>query len=290
MLRVVYFRSALTGVGRLVHGLAIGNALLRKGIQCKYTILHSSTLGHLADDFHQIRVHIENEKDLSLKNYQKTILFKTLKRLSPDILLVNHQWFMLHHFINELKCKKLYLSDQAYDSHFRIPLAEGEMVFDSGQYDRVIAIEPFDSAVPMEQINPLIIRNRDEILSKNDALKRLGLDGSKKIALYSFSLSPETYEKFLGKYAYLDNEYEVIRTSTFGRNLFPAVDYFNAFDLIVCGAGYNQVWEAVYFQKKTIFEPLQVNFSDQSVRIKTSKIFHFDINGAEQLVDIIMNM
>jgi hypothetical protein len=135
-----------------------------------------------------------------------------------------------------------------------------------------------------------IIRNRDEILRKNDALKKLGLDGSKKIALYSFSLSPETYDKFLEKYAYLDDEYEVIRISTFGRTLFPVVDYFNAFDLIVCGAGYNQVWEAVYFQKKAIFEPLQVMFSDQSVRIKTSRNFHFEENGADQLVDIILNM
>ena len=58
-----------------------------------------------------------------------------------------------------------------------------------------------------------------------------------------------------------------------GNTLFPAVDYFNAMDLVVCGAGYNQVWEANFFGKKALFEVLDVNFSDQRLRLETSKNF-----------------
>ena len=289
-MRIVYYTSGLTGVGRLIHGMAIGNALRRKNIRCDYTILHTSPMGHLADDFDHLWIPIEMPEDLSEKNFHKSVLYKTLSRLKPDILLVNHLWYMLYHFSQEMPCKKVYLSDQAYESHFKLSLPGGDIAFKNEQYDRVFSIEPFKTGVPMEKINPLILRNRDEILSRETAMKRLGLGGKRKAALYSFSASPEQYDRFLEKYSYLDDEYEVIRTSSYKNGIFPAVDYFNAFDLVICGGGYNQVWEAVYFKKKGIFEPLPMQFSDQSVRIKASKIFHFEENGADQLVDIIMNL
>ena len=68
------------------------------------------------------------------------------------------------------------------------------------------------------------------------------------------------------------------------------MDYFNAVDLVVCGAGYNQVWEANYFGKKALFEVLDVNFSDQRLRIRTGQSFRFDENGADQLAEIIRKL
>ncbi len=117
-------------------------------------------------DFENERIPIETEGDFSPANYRGSVLYRTLKRLKPDILIVNHQWFMIQGFIRELPGKKIYLSDQAHDRHFRIPLPSGELVFDPGHYERVIAIEPFESAVPMERINPVILANRDEILPR----------------------------------------------------------------------------------------------------------------------------
>ena len=72
--------------------------------------------------------------------------------------------------------------------------------------------------------------------------------------------------------------------------LFPEVDYFNAFDMIVCGGGYNQFWEAVYFNKEAIFCPLPLTFEDQARRIRECQEYYFEENGADQLVDIIVNM
>ncbi len=286
-MRIVFYTSGLTGAGRLVMGISIGNALIRKGIKCKYTILHSSPVAHLADDFHHIKMPIETDTDLSPKNYSKSQLYKTLKKLKPDVLLVNHLWYMIHNFIDELKCKKIYLSDHCYDSHFK-PTAD--LNFTNTQYDKVLAIEPFTSLIPMERINPLIIRNRDEILAKEAALKRLGLTDLKKIALYSLSNNSEDTKSFSDKYSYLEKEYEVLRLSMNDRYLFPIVDFYNAFDMIVCGGGYNNVWAAVYFHKRAIFEPEPVNYSDQNIRINASKDFNFDVNGADQLVDIMMNL
>jgi hypothetical protein len=135
------------------------------------------------------------------------------------------------------------------------------------------------------------MRNRDEIFPREKALSLLGLEGEKKTALYSISGHPEDYDRLLDKYSYLEKEgYEVIRSSTHRDAIFPAVDYFNAFDLVICGAGYNQVWEANFFRKKALFETTPLRFSEQSSRIRQSQGFHFDVNGADQLVDIIMNL
>ncbi len=289
-MRIVYYTSGTTGIGRLVTGMAIGNALLRKGVSHRYTILHSSPLGHLAGDFDNQRVPIETERDLSPANYRKSVLFKTLKRLKPDVLLVNHQWFMIQGFIREIPAKKIYLSDQAFDHHFRVPLPAGEIAFDPEPYDRVFAIEPFESAIPMERIEPVILKNRDEILPRETAIERLRLDGAKPVALYALSGRPEYFERYREKYAYLDSEYDVVRTTTFREGLFPAVDYFNAIDLIVCGAGYNQVWESVYFGKKATFEILDVNFSDQAARLEAAAGYRFNENGADRLVEIIRGL
>lgn len=292
-MRIVYYTSGVTGAGRLVRGIAVGNALERKGVKCRFTIVHTSPVAHLAENFHTIKIPLETESELSKERYRTSVVYKTLKKLKPDVLIVNHTWFAIYNFIHELPCKKVYISDQALDSHFRIPLrgSEGEMTFSSGQYDRVIAVEPFTCMVPMERINPLIMMNRDEIMPRETALDRLGLDGSKKVALYSLSGHPRYFDQFKEKYSYLEKEgYEVVYTGTYRDGLFPAIDYFNAIDLVVCGAGYNQVWEANYFRKKALFEILDVKFSDQRQRLKASESFHFDVNGADELVDIIMNL
>lgn len=289
-MRIVFYTSGITGAGRLIFGISIGNALNRKGVNCNYTIVHTSPVAHLADDFNHIKIPLENETELSKNNYHKSILYKTLTKLKPDILIVNHTWFMIYNFINELTCKKIYLSDYVYDQHFKVPLSQGEMTFKPDQYDRIIAIEPFKSYIAMEAINPLVMRNRDEIFPREKAQQKLGLDGSKKIALQAFSGNPDEQIRFMEKYPHLEKEYEVVKASLFSGGLFPIIDYYNAFDFMVCSGGYNLVWDAVYFKKNAVFEPVSVNFCDQRVRIKNSQTYAFTINGADQLIDIIQKL
>ncbi|OHD62950.1 MAG: hypothetical protein A2176_04895 [Spirochaetes bacterium RBG_13_51_14] len=286
-MNIVYYTGGILGSGRLVFGMSIGNALERRGVSCTYTMVHHSSVSHIADDFKHIKIPFENEHELSPERCRRSVLYKTIRTLKPELLIVNHNWFSPYHFIDELSCKKIYLADYTYDSHFTVPLPEKPLVFRREQYHRVIAIEPFESSIPMERINPLVIRNRDEILSREKALTRLGLDASKPLAFYGFGYQPEHIDRLLKKYSYLEKEYEIVRLPY---DVFPAVDYYNAFDLIVCAGGYNNVWEVNYFNKNAIFEPIPMAFSDQSARIEANKTFRFDVNGADQLVDIIMNL
>ena len=290
-MRIVYYTGGLTGAGRLIIGISIGNALIRKNTSCQFSIIHTSPATYIADEFNHIKIPLENENELSRHNYKSSILYKTIKKLKPDLLIVNHQWFMLYDFINELQCKKIYLSDLVYDSFFKITLPERVISFRKDDYDRVFAIEPFKSSLEMEMINPLIVKNLDEILPKNKALQLLGLKGNKKIILFASGAYDVDFNKYKVDYDFLDdNKYEIIHGSMKTLDYFPLVDLYNAFDIIIGFAGYNQVWEAVYFGKKAFFKTASKRNSDQAIRIKESKNFSFKENGADTLVDIIMSL
>jgi hypothetical protein len=287
-MRIVFYTSGITGAGRLVFGISIGHALKRHGIKCDYTILHTSSFSQIASDFDNIRIPLENEAELSKNKFHKSVLYKTLQKLKPDILIVNHTWFMLYNFIDDFKCSKIYLSDYVYDEHFTVPVFDVQLKFDPSQYDRIIAIEPFPSAIPMESINPLILRNRNEILPRKTALDRLGLENDQKVALYAFSGNAGDQERFMSKFPELEKDFQVVKASLFSGGLFPIVDYYNAFDFIICTGGYNFVWDAVYFDKNAHFEPAPVKFCDQRKRIENSRNYSFDLNGADQLIKNIL--
>lgn len=292
-MNIVYYTSGVSGFGRLLIGASIGNALKRSNIKCNFTIVSYPVKKQLINDFRHIAVPYEHEFELSKEYFHKTVIYKKLKKLKPDILIVNHLWFILYNFIDELDCKKIYLSDQVDDGFFNISLSlkNEDLKFTDVGFNKVIAIEPFTSSIEMEQINPLIMKNPDEIMTRNDALDRLNRDGNTKLALYGLDGHPHDSENIRKKYAYLKNEgYEMIYPSNYGDDIYPFSDYYNALDFLVYGAGYSQVWEAVYFNKKAAFEPLKLRHSDQADRVKNARDFHFTENGADQLINIIKNM
>ncbi len=291
-MKIVYYTSGITGSGRVVTGIAIGNALRRKGMDKEFTILSSSPFARLADGFHHIKIPVEDENALSPEGYPSSELFKTLQKLAPDVLIVDLQWFTLHHFIRELAGKKILICRQVHDKFFSIPLPGGRLDFDPSRFDLVLATEPFESMVPMRRINPIVIRNRDEILSREDALKKLGLYEGRQNCLFAYNGEPGEYEAIKRKYAHMvDAGYEMLLSTNYSdRGYFPIVDYFNAFDFIISGAGYNAFWEIIYFDKEAVFEPVARTFENQFWRVQECQEYYFDKNGADQLVEIVLKL
>ena len=161
-MRIVYYTGGLLGSGRLVMGMSIGNALERKNIRCKFSLVHNSPVAHIADDFHNIKIPFEYNNELLPTNFHKSALYKTLKKLKPDILLVNHHWFTICNFLNELKCKKIYLADYTYDSHFSLPLSYTTLEFKESDYGLE---KPIEETILYEKVTPEIARvmfNRPE--------------------------------------------------------------------------------------------------------------------------------
>jgi len=291
-MRIVFYTSGITGSGRVVYGISIGTALRRRGVDAEITILSSSPFASLADrlGFNHVEISLESEEELSEATYRRSELYKAITSLKPDILIVDLQWFSLHSFIQALQCAKVFLCRQVDDRFFTVPLSNGSISFRSEDYTEVIATEPFACKIPMRRVNPLVIRNRDEILSREEVRKRLDLHGSNKVCLFAFNGEPGEFERIKKQYSYLEDVgYTMVYSTNYDGGLFPAVDYFNAFDLIICSAGYNAFWEAVYFRKEAIFVPVQRRFESQRQRIQECGGQFFDENGADQLVDILIN-
>ncbi len=195
-MKIVYYTSGIRGTGRIVQGISIYNALKRRGVKCNYIIISSTPLARIADTFAipHIEIPLEDEKVLSKDNYSSSILYKTLTDLCPNILIVDRMWFTLYHFIQELRCKKIFFSIQVNDHFYKIELANEIMSFKNHQYDRVLAIEPFKCSIEMDYINPIIIRNRNEIFDKETALEKLGFDGLKKVCLIALNYKDGYFE------------------------------------------------------------------------------------------------
>ena len=60
--------------------------------------------------------------------------------------------------------------------------------------------------------------------------------------------------------------------------------------VIISSATYNHYWEAKFFNKDAIFEVIPVSFCDHDRRLKECKNYEFKENGADQLVDILLNL
>ena len=291
-MKILYYTSGITGSGRIVRGISIGNALKRKRVSCEYEILSSSPFAFLADQYKHIEIPIENDFAHLKDTYQNSILYKTLIETNPDILIIDILWFPLYHFLDKFKFKKVFLHSQAGDDYFDIQIADDRRIFRPADYDKIISCEPLSSKIPSQKINPLIMRNKDEIFPKDIALTKLNLTGNKPVCLFAYNGEPGEYEAIKRKYSYLENAgYKMVYSTNYSdKSYFPIVDYFNAFDFIVSGAGYNAFWEIIYFNKEAIFEPVPRQFENQFWRVQNCQEHYFEENGADQLVDIIMNI
>jgi hypothetical protein len=290
--RIVYYTTGTTGSGNLVLGISIANAVRRHGGEHDFAILSSSPgFTQLADQMgvrHQ-EIPFEDETQLSRKASRSSSLYKAIVSLDPDVLIVALHWFMLNGFIRELPCRKVFLCRQVDERFFRIPVAGGHLTFRPEDYDLALAIEPFPTTQPFRRIDPLILRNRDEILSRENALRELGLTEGRNHCLFAFNGKPGDFERLRKMYSYLEDEgYEMAYSTNYRGGLFPAVDYFNAFEMLICGAGYNAFWEAVFFEKEAIFVPEQRRFENQAWRVEQCQEYVFKRNGADEVAELIL--
>lgn len=294
-MKIVYYTSGITGSGRVVRGIAIANAFKRKKVPCTLTILHSSPYGFLADGFaDQVAIPLEDEHAHSKSSFESSDLYRALARLDPDVLIVDLVWFTLHNFIGDLRCKKIFLLTQIADPRFfTLKLSDGVLRFTPEHYDLSVQAEPLPVDIGARAVNPIILRNRNEILPRDRALAELGLDGNAAMnCLFAYNGEPGEYETIKEKYAHLEDAgYRMLYSTNYaGRGHFPIVDYFNAFDFIISGAGYNAFWEILYFDKEAAFEPMPRRFENQSWRVGNCQEHYFDENGADQLVDLVLGL
>lgn len=180
---------------------------------------------------------------------------------------------------------KVPLCRQVEKRFFTITTSDGQEAFDPTAYDSIYKIEPFQLPFPAVELNPIVIRNHDEILSREAALSRLGIDGKRSVCLVSYSGSDGKHQPLLEEANKLGTTMEQVTVSNGEK--FPVVDCFQAVDLVISTAGYNSFWEVRYFRKNSIFIPMPKRFENQDQRLHTCRELNFDDNGADQLIQAI---
>lgn len=232
----------------------------------------------------------EDAEALGPDRYQESKLYQSIVLYRPDVLVVDINWAHLDAFLRDLPCKKVFLTRQIDPRTFRFRTPDRELVFRPEDWDLVLRTEPgFDLPFPSESVEPLVIRNRDEILSAEAARADLGLASEDRSCLFAFNGKIGEGAEAWKSFSYLEDEgWTVVRSDNREGGLFPAMDWYNAFDLVVCGAGYNQFWEARYLRKEAFFVPFPRRFEDQARRIALCSDYEFEENGADQVVRRIL--
>lgn len=197
--KVVYYTSGVSGLGRLVRGIAIGLGLRRQGVECEFVVASSSPHGDLVRrfGFEHTYVHQEPGTLHTRERYRESVLYPLLCRSDVRVLLVDMLWFPLRHMIEEIDCPKIFLCRQVDDRFWAIPAPEGTVRFDPSRHDRLFFIEPFASKLVGEPLNPIVIRHRSELMARGQARRALGIDRKKRICLVSCSGAATTRNRLL---------------------------------------------------------------------------------------------
>ncbi len=292
-MRVLFYTGGLSGSGHVTRGLTLVNAFRRSGAAADFSILSVHTeYGRFAEAFGVPIEQIppEDETALGPDRYRDSALFRAIESSKPDVLVADIHWFALDSFLRDLPCKKVFLTRQIDPRTFRFRTPDRELVFRPEDWDLVLRSEPgFDLPFPSESVEPLVLRNRDEILPAEAARADLGLGPEDRACLFAFSGRTGEGAEAWKSFSYLEEEgWTVVRSDNREGGLFPAMDWYNAFDLVVCGAGYNQFWEARYLRKEAYFVPFPRRFEDQARRIALCSDYEFEENGADQVVRRIL--
>ncbi len=286
-LKIAYINFG-KGSGGLVLGTSLFNGLKRCGVDVEYTAITDNAFSSLIEPFHKhIKVKIEPEK--LFRDDRGTELYRAIESVAPDVIIVFSIWLPLYGILDDFRAQKIFLISQMGEPWFHVPLSAWDTLhFEPGQYDKCFSIEPGFVVDGCENINPVVIRNRDEIFSPARARALLDVPDGQKLAVVSQNGYLGELEKLLSEHRESLDEYKVLlSTNRRKKGLFPLVDYAGAIDLLISGAGYCTFYEARYFGIRSKFLSFGRNAEDTSWRIEHNGDFTFRTNGADQIAGYI---
>jgi hypothetical protein len=219
---------------------------------------------------------------------QKALL-SNIRHFEPDVLVVDLVWFLAQSLMDRIGCPTVLLMRSVTDAFLEFASGEMRLRFDASEFDLVVSIEPHAVVGAGVRTEPLVLRNPDELLSREEAAGLLELRAQDRNCLILQNGEPGEFSRLAAAYSYLEDAgYRVYASTNFDQQgVFPAVEYYNAFDFIVTGAGYNSFWECVFLDKEAVFVPMPRVFEDQRERVETCSDYHFEVNGADQLVRLL---
>jgi hypothetical protein len=288
----VVFVSFGKGSGDLVLGIAIFFAFQRAGIDCDFTALTNCEFQHIAEQYFQ-HVRIRPEPEKFLKSDRQTELYRNLEELQPDLVIVNGIWVPFYPIINDFRCKKMLMIRHVPEKWFSVPMPDGLKIdINIDDYDLVLNNEPNFHVPGFININPIVIRNPGEILSRFEARKALHVPEGKKLCVVAHNGYQDEIDTLIVESGELPSDYHVVVSTNRKRSgVFPLADYARGIDLLLGGAGYNTFYETRFFHipaELKVFN--RESGEDQYWRLRTNGEFQFSDNGADEAVKKMMTL
>lgn len=133
-------------------------------------------------------------------------------------------------------------------------------------YDLVL--DPGDGAGAV-RTEPWLVRSLEEVLTREAARKPLGLDGEKPCAMVCAAGNRDEVWWYEGVAALLSecSAYDV-RLIAPGTSYWPAMDLYNAADVVIGGGGYNTIHECLAMGVPLIARPWPRKYDRQELRVR----------------------
>jgi predicted glycosyltransferase len=306
-LRALFYAVNGLGLGHVVRLLAIARKLRQRARDAEILFLTSSEADSVIyrEGFAAVKLPSKNirgesgiPKGLHVRLTQ-TVVWNVISSFHPDVLVVDT--FPIGN-LQELapiltwEMRKIFIFREQREEMARRPLLQNALRL----YDRVIVPHdesddfPLPEGVRVSKVGPILIRDRDELPSREEARRKLGLpesaDGRTLLyASFGGGGDPEVdrcLRLVLQAARERDDLHLVLapgplfrersasslaadlggRTTTLAH--FPAVEMYPAFDAAVAGVGYNTSHELLHVGVPGIFIPFLRVVDDQGARAR----------------------
>jgi hypothetical protein len=292
-MRVAYFCLG-SGSGNLMIGASIYNAFVRAGDRPEFTAITDSEFSPLFRKWFNV-IRIKPEPDKLFTDDLNTELYRALKSVNPELIIVFMMWMPILPILEEFSCPKVLLIRECPEKWLSMKTGPADWLkINLTDYNAAYSVEPGFQPPGFQPLPPLILKNKDELPSKKASMIELGLEPGQKLCIAANNGSDDEYRDIVEKSKELcpDNYRLILSTNKESSDptLFPLIDYLPAADLVVASAGYNLFYECRYLYVHARFFAYNRKAEDQNWRIKTNSNYHFHTNGADVLVSRLVNI
>jgi len=279
-----------SGSGDLMFAASLSAALTRANVNHTFSALSNSNFHYLFSDYFE-HIRIRPQPRYLFRQDRETDIYNAIQMVQPQLLVVSMIWLPLLPILHELPGTKVFLARISPDHWWRIEDKDGkELRFDPAWYDHAFVIEPNAGLTWGTETEPLVVCNTDEAVGAEDARAVLGAEPGRKTCVVAQNGYAGELQRLLDRNGLQPEEYQTIALENVfeGRNVFPLAKYMRGIDFLVGGAGYNLFYEARFFDTPAHLAPFERNGDDQFRRIKVNRDYSFTRNGADQIVERIL--
>ena len=290
-LRVVYATFG-SGSGDLMKAASLSTALSRTGVEHEFTAVSNCEFHYLFEELFE-HLYVRSQPEMLFRADLETDLYSAIRMAAPDVLIISMIWLPLFPVLHELPGYKVFIARKSFDRWWRIESPSGKRLsFDPDQYDAIFNVEPNYDLPWAETTEPLVIRNPDELVPREEARAALGAEDGRRLCVVAQNGYAGELDSILAQRVADPGEYRIVplQNTSEGKNIFPLAAYAKGIDFLVGGAGYNLFYEARYFDIPSHMIPFERNGDDQFWRVETNGDYSFSENGADQIARRIVDM